>query len=419
MSPENLDLLDLDLYVEGAPHAVWKRLRAEAPVFWQPEYPQPGSLQPERAGGPGFWSITRHADVKHISRHPELFSSAQGTNIFDHDPATLAIIQGIMINMDPPRHTEYRSLLKGGFSPRRVKRFEGFARRTAREIVDAVAPRGECDFVEEVAALLPMATICEAFGIPESDRRHCYELANRLIAADDPEVRGEESSESVLAETFAYATRLAAHKRSHPDDDLATALVRGSVDGKPMDDMVFGSYVIMMIVAGNETTRTVTSNGMLRLIEHPEQRRAVVEDPSLLPNAIEEMLRFDPAVHHFRRTAVRDTEVRGTPIRAGQKLALWYGSANRDEAVFSEPERFDVRRRNARDHLAFGVGQHFCLGANLARLQLRVIFEEVLARIPEMELAAAPRRLRSNFINGVKEMRVSFSPAPALGERAA
>ena len=409
MSLAEIDLLDLGHYALAPPHALWKRLRAEAPVHWQPE----------RDGGAGFWSITRHADVKHVSRSPQLFSSTRGTNLFDPDPETLAILQGIMINMDPPRHTEYRTLLKGGFSPRRVARFEGFARRTAREIVDAVAPRGECDFVEEVAALLPMATICEAFGIPESDRRHCYDLANRLIAADDPEVLGEESSEGVLAETFAYATRLAAHKRAHPGDDLATRLVQGSVDGKPVDDMVFGTYVIMMIVAGNETTRTVTTNGMLRLIEHPDQRRAVVEDRSLLPNAIEEMLRFDPAVHHFRRTATRDTEIRGTTIRAGQKLALWYGSANRDEEVFPDPDRFDVRRANARDHLAFGVGQHFCLGANLARLQLRVIFEEVLERIPEMELRAAPRRLRSNFINGVKEMRVSFPPAPALGERAA
>ncbi len=396
-----IDLLDFDLYAEGPPHALFARLRRQAPVFWQAE----------ADGGPGFWALTRHADVKQASRSPDRFTSTSGTNIFDVDAATLRILQGIMINMDPPRHTEYRNLINRGFTPRRIAQLEPFTREVARGIVDAVAPRGECDFVEDVAALLPMTVICELFGIPEADRRHCYELANRLIAADDAEVLGEESSEAVLAEVFAYGTRLAAAKRANPGEDLATVLVQGEVDGRPVDEMVFGTYLIMMIVAGNETTRTVTANGMLRLIQNPQQRREIQANPALLPNALEEMLRYDPAVHHFRRTATRDTEIRGTRIRAGDKVVLWYGSANRDEAVFEQPDRFDIHRRNARDHLAFGVGQHFCLGANLARLQLRVIFEELLARLPELELAAPPRRLRSNFINGVKEMRVVFRPS--------
>jgi len=265
--------------------------------------------------------------------------------------------------------------------------------------------------VEDVAALLPITMICELFGIPEPDRRHCYELANRLIGRDDPDITPDPNEGDPLADTFGYATKLRREKLENPGEDLATVLVRGQLEGKPVDDMIFGTYVVMMIVAGTETTRTVTTNGMLRLIQHPEQRRELVDDPSLIPQAIEEMLRFDPAVHHFRRTATRDTEIREVPIRAGQKLVLWYGSGNRDDEVFDDPHRFDIHRANAKDHLAFGIGQHFCLGATLARLQLRSIFGEVLRRIPDMELESEPRRLRSNFINGVKEMRVRFRPS--------
>lgn len=405
MSLEHIDLLDFDLYADAAPHDTWERLRNEAPVFWQPE----------SDGGPGFWSVLKYEDVKHVSRTPELFSSGQGTNIFDADPETLAILQGIMINMDPPRHGLYRGHINKGFTPRRVAHLERYAAEVARDIVDAIAERGECDFVEDVAAILPMTVICEMFGIPEGERRYAYELANRLIAADDPEVLGEETSDEVFMEVFAYATQLAAYKREHPGEDLATTLVHGEIDGQPVDDLVFGTFVIMLVVAGNETTRTVTTNGMRRLIEHPDQRAAIAADFDLLPNALEEMLRFDPAVHHFRRSVLADTEVRGQPLREGEKIVMWYGSANRDEDVFADAHRFDIRRANARDHLAFGIGQHFCLGANLARLQLRTIFTEVLSRIPDMELAGAPRRLRSNFINGVKEMRVRFTPVAKLG----
>ncbi len=396
MRLEDIDLLDFDNYRESAPHHIFEQLRDEAPVFWQRE----------REGESGFWSLTKHADIKFASKHPEIFSSTSGTNVFDSPPHILPIIQGIMINMDPPRHTEYRSLINRGFSPRRMRQLEPFIRDRARRIVDDVAERNGFDFVEEVAALLPMTTICELFGIPEPDRRYCYEIANRLIGSDDPDVIGEETGEQVLAELFQYATKLAALKREQPAEDLATVLVQGQVDGKPVDDMVFGTFVVMLMVAGNETTRTVTTNGMLRLIQSPEQCAELVRDPGLIPNAIEEMLRYEPAVHHFRRTLKRDFELRGETLRAGDKVLLWYGSGNRDDEVFPHPHRFDIHRGNARDHLAFGTGEHFCLGANLARLQLRAIFEELLPRLPELELAAPPRRLRSNFINGVKEMRV-------------
>jgi cholest-4-en-3-one 26-monooxygenase len=401
-SLDSIDLMDLDLYGEAPPLALLARLRREDPVHWH----EPA------LDHTGYWSVTRHADIAYVSRTPALFTSTDGTNIFDHDPELMVILREILINMDPPRHNEYRGLVNKPFLPRSVRRFEDYAVETAREVVDAIAPRGECEFVEDVAALLPMTLICELLGIPASERRYVYDLANRLVAADDPEVLGEETSEEVFAEVFAYATQLAALKRENPADDLASLLVHATAEGQKVDDLRFGAFVVMLIVAGNETTRTVTTNGMARLIAHPDQRAELVADLSLLPNAIEEMLRYDPAVHHFRRTVTEDTDLGGKRLKAGDKLLLWYAAGNRDETVFEDPDRFDIRRPNARDHVAFGIGQHFCLGAHLARLQLRSVFQELLTRVPDMELAAAPRRLRSNFINGVKEMKVRFTPVP-------
>ena len=401
MKLEDVDILELDNYANGAPHEMYSLLRREDPVHWHVEHD----------GGPGFWAITKHEDVKFVSKNPSLFSSMQTISIMDPDPDLLPALQNIMINMDPPRHNQYRNLINKGFTPRRVDGLEDFIHGVAKNIVDSIGERGECDFVEDVAALLPMTVICELFGIPESDRRYAYDLANRLIAVDDPEVRGGEevNSNDVFIETFEFAARLAAYKREHPGDDLASDLLNGTVDGQPVDEGIFGAFVLLMIVAGNETTRTVTTNGMLRLIENPDQRQILIENPDKLPVGIEEMLRFDPGVHHFRRTATQDTEIRGTKILEGQKVVLWYASANRDEDVFDNPDSFDVQRVK-NDHLTFGIGQHFCLGAPLARLQLRSILGEVLRRLPDMELTEPPRRLRSNFINGVKEMRVRFTP---------
>jgi cytochrome P450 len=397
----DVDLLALDSYLAGPPHEMFEVLRREDPVHWH-----------EEPNGPGFWAVTKYDDVKYVSRTPAIFSSSPTTNIWDPPPEYLHFVKGIMINMDPPQHTAYRNTINKGFVPRRIMQLEDYIRDAARRIVDDVAPRGACDFVEDVAALLPMTMICELFGIPEGERRYAYTLANRLISSDDPEIQEREgNAEAAFVETFDYAVKLAAYKREHPGQDLATLLVNAEIEGKPVDDLVFGTFLIMMIVAGNETTRTVTSNGMLRLIQHPDQRRRLLADPSAIPAAVEEMLRYDPGVHHFRRLATSDTVLGGKSIRAGDKVVLWYGSANRDDAVFADPHAFDIGRSNAAEHLTFGIGQHFCLGAALARSQLRAIFTETLTRLPDMELAAPPRRLRSNFINGVKEMRVSFTPA--------
>ncbi|TFH20990.1 MAG: cytochrome P450 [Myxococcales bacterium] len=400
MQLSDIDLFDLDGFANGAPHDVFDLLRREAPVFWH-----------EEPGGPGFWAVTRHADVQYVSRTPAIFGSAPNTNIQDPDPERIAILGEIMINMDPPRHNAYRNTINKGFVPKRVAKLESYITGVAEGIVDAVAPRGECDFVEDVAALLPMTMICELFGIPDADRRYAYELANRLTSSDDPEIQDADgTAEAAFAETFEFAVRLGEEKKKNPADDLASLVVNAKIDGKPVDDLVFGTFVMMMIVAGNETTRTVTSNGMIRLIEHPDQMQALVQQPSRIPVAVEEILRYEPGVHHFRRTAREDTELGGTSIRKGDKVVVWYPAANRDAEVFDDPHTFNIARSNASAHLTFGIGQHYCLGAALARAQLCTIFHEVLTRLPDIELVEPPRRLRSNFINGVKEMRVRFTP---------
>jgi cholest-4-en-3-one 26-monooxygenase len=283
-------------------------------------------------------------------------------------------------------------------------------------LVEAVE-RGECDFVEHIAAPLPMQVICEMMGVPEEDRRRIYEIGNRMVGFDDPDLGASPDAsvadyQQASAEMFLYANKLKERALRSPGDDLVTALLHAEVEGEKLSDLDFNSFFLLLAIAGNETTRTVTTNGMLALIQNPAERARLLARPALIPSAVEEILRFAPAVLSFRRTATRDTVIRGTQIRENDKVVLWYPSANRDEEVFADPDRFDVTRE-PNDHLAFGVGEHYCLGANLARMELQEIFRGILARLPDLELAAAPRRLRSNFINGVKEMRVRFTPSAA------
>lgn len=394
-----------DVFHESVPHEMFTVLRREAPVFFHPE----------EDGGPGHWVISKYDDLKSISRQPLLFSSWKGgTNIRDLDEAQLGRVRALMLNMDPPQHRKFRNIVNKAFTPRMVNALVPSVKRLAREIVDRVAEKGECDFVTEVASIMPMAVICEMMGVPEEDRPRINDLANMLIGFDDPEYQSSiADAEKAALEMFMYGAKLAEKARRTPGDDLATALLNAEVDGERLTDLEYHSFFMLLAIAGNETTRTVTTNGMLALIENPDQRRRVVENPALVESAVEEILRFTPAVHHFRRTATADTEIRGQKIREGEKVTIWYCSANRDEDVFRDPQAFDVARE-PNDHLAFGIGEHFCLGSNLARMELNLIFDELLRRIGrDMELAATPRRLRSNFVNGVKEMRVTFSPEGA------
>ena len=397
----DVDLLDPDVFREGRHHEMFRVLREQDPVHWH-----------EEPDGPGFWNVTTHADLVATNRDAASFSSAEGTNIPDLDEES-AGARDLMLNMDPPRHTRYRLLVNRGFTPRVVGRLEAaLAERTTR-IVDTVIERGRCDFVTDVAAELPLQAIADLMGVPQDDRAKLFEWSNRLIGFDDPEFQGSrEVGLAAAGEMYLYANDLAADRRANPRDDLVTTLVNGEIDGERLSEEEFDLFFLLLAVAGNETTRNATAWGMRALIENPGEYSKLVDDPDRhLDAAVEEILRWATPVLHFRRTALVDTEVGGQPVKAGDKVVMWHISANRDETVFDEPFRFDIER-SPNDHIAFGGGgPHFCLGANLARLELRLIFRELVTRIADMELDGDIDMLRSNFIGGIKRMPVRFTPA--------
>jgi cholest-4-en-3-one 26-monooxygenase len=395
-----VDLSDPDSFADGVPHDYFRRLRRESPVAFMPEH----------RGGPGFWAVTRYREVVQVSKHPELFCSSQGTNVEDQSGEQLARLQTILINMDPPQHVKYRRLVKRGFTPRRIAAMAPHVRELAREVVDRVAHKGECDFVAQVAAELPLLVICELMGVPRDDRHLVFELSNRLIGFDDPEFqRSPEDAEQAAAEMWAYAHHLGQQRRVRPGDDLVSDLVSGEVDGHRLDELSFNNFFLLLAVAGNETTRNALSGGLLALMEHRDQWERLLREPGLLDSAVDEIVRWVSPVLHFRRTATRDTVLGGIEIGAEDKVVIWYSSANRDETAFAMPDVFDVGR-TPNPHLGFGIGEHFCLGSHLARLEIRLLLEQILRRLPDIELAAPPRRLRSNFIHGIKEMPVRFTP---------
>ena len=400
MNLSDVRLDDPDSFAAGVPHQWLRLLRAEAPLYFHPERKEAG-----------FWCITKYEDLKNISKDPATFSSARGgTNIHTPPEEVLERVRAIMLNKDPPLHAKLRRLVRHGFTPAMAQNQADHIRDLARSIVDQVAHKGECEFVTEVAAELPLRVICEMMGVPLEDRGRLFDLTNRLIGFDDPELQTSEADgEQAATEVFLYANKLAAIYQDATADNLTSVLAHGEVDGEKLSELEFCSFFLLLLVAGNETTRTVTTNGMRLLIEHPDALQRLVDDPSRIASAVEEILRYEPAVMSFRRTATRDLTLRGQTIREGDKVVLWYPSANRDEEVFADPDRFDIDR-TPNEHLAFGIGQHFCLGANLARLELRIIFEEIVRRLRHPELAGPVRRLRSNFINGVKEMRIRFTP---------
>ena len=402
----DIDLVDQDTYARsGAPHDQFRRLREHEPVFWH--------HGDRTRGWPGFWAVTRHEDVVHVSRHPELFSSYRRLALFDEPPTDdLSMQRLMMLNQDPPEHTRRRSLVNKGFTPRTIGRLEEHIREICDSLLDQVG--SEADFVTEIAAQLPLYVICELLGAPPADRDKIFRWSNLLIGFDDPDFRrSPEEGMDAATQLYAYANELAARRREDPRDDIVTKLLQPGEDGDELNVDEFDVFVLLLAVAGNETTRNAASGGMLAFFEHPDQWRRLCADPSLVTTAVDEIVRWVSPVNLFRRTATRDTELCGRKIEEGDKVVVFYSSANRDAAVFADPDVFDIGR-DPNPHIGFGGGgPHFCLGAHLARLELSVLFETLSRRMPNIELTGNVRRLRSNFINGIKEMPVRFGPAAA------
>ena len=401
----NIDDIDLlaDAWVQGVPHEAFDLLRQEDPVHWHPE-----------PNDTGFWAVTRHADVVAVSRDSETFSSELGCTFIDtQTDEALAQMRLSILNMDGAKHNRYRRLVSKGFTPRVVAQLEEQIVERAEAIVDQVCERGECEFVEEVAAQLPLQMICQMIGLPEADWPRMFQLSNKLVGFDDPEFQASpEEGAAAAMEIYAYCDAIANDRRANPRDDLMTALVQAEIDGDRLDDLELNLFFVTLVVAGNETTRNLITHGTLALIEHPEQAKLLRAEPEHYPTAVDEMLRWGTSIHNFRRTATKDTMLGGKQIKAGDKIVIYYMAANRDPEVFDDPHLFDVTR-SPNDHVAFGGGGvHYCLGANLARSEIKAAIREVVERMPDLELVGEPRRLRSDFINGIKSMPVRFTPTP-------
>jgi cytochrome P450 len=427
-------ILNPDTYVNGVPYEALRELRDEAAVVWMDE-----PAIDDFPAGPGFWAVLRHREVKEVLRNPAVFSSQLGaTQIRDPaTPAALGYVRRMMLNLDPPEHSRIRGLLAKAFTPRAIGRLEQRIGQWARESVRAVAPRGECDFAK-VAADLPLLTLAEVFGVPAQDRWLLFDWSNRVIGYQDPEyavsARTDAGDCTELArralrlrpkpgrdgrmpdprtregmpDLYAYAGELGEYKRRHPGDDVMSNLMRHVDEGGGRVGIEeFENLFWLFSVAGNETLRNGIPGGMIALLSEPAAQHAMRKHPELIPNAVEEMLRWWTPVMHFRRTSTVDTELAGVRIRAGDKVVVWFSSANRDERAFPDPDAFQITRA-PNDHLTFGHGPHFCLGAHLARVQLRAMFAAVLDLLGEVEPGGEPRRLRSNFQNGIKSLPIRW-----------
>ena len=411
---DDIDLSDIEFWAKpyADREAAFARLREERPIafFEEPEIP----VMPQ---GPGYWALTRHRDVVEASKQPQLFCSGRGTNIGDMPPDFLEFF-GSMINMDDPRHARMRRIVSRGFTPKYLNALSDYVEDAAKTIIDDVIDKGECDFVTEVAALLPLRIILDLMGIPRSDEQFIFERTNIILGAGDPEYGSDDPNQVVIQlltagqELAAFVTELGEARLKEPKDDLTTALVTTDVDGEQLSGAELASFFILLVVAGNETTRNAISHGLLALTEHPEQQAKWAADfDGVAPTAIDEIVRWATPVIHFRRTVTQDgTRLGDHEFNEGDKVVLFYNSANRDDAAFDEPYRFDVTR-SPNDHVGFGgPGPHFCLGSHLARREMTVMFRELFRRLPDIHSVGPPDQLRSNFINGIKHLRAEFTP---------
>ena len=406
MAADSLDDIDLlaSTWGRAVPHDQFDRLRRHAPVFWHPE----------KDGGPGFWAVTKHADVRLVSHDSATYSSELGaTFIPTQDEEALSSLRLTILNMDPPKHHRYRRLVSKGFTPRMIAKLVEEIERRAAVVVDGVCEQGEVEFVEEIAAQVPVQMICEMIGLEPEVWPRMFELSNQLIGSrDDPDYQElPEGPAAAAMEVYLLCDQVAADRRANPRDDIMTALVQAEIDGERLTDAELNLFFITLIVAGNETTRNLINHSMLAVMDHPAEAQRLRDDPGLWDTAVEEMLRWGSSIHNFRRTATRDTELRGVPIREGDKVVIYYAAANRDEDVFDDPHRFDVAR-TPNDHVTFGGGGvHYCLGASLARAEIRATMRQLVERLPDIEPAGPVDRLHSDFVNGIKTMPVRFTPA--------
>jgi len=409
-SLDTIDIISPDHYQKnGYPHAEWTYLRKHRPVFYV-----------DRPRVDPFWAITKAADIKEISVQPRLWLNGPRLAAFpldegaDGPPPELPLKH--LLNMDPPQHGEYRTILSRYFTPRSVRALEPEVANITAKILDDVMDREQCDFVTEISSKVPVAVIAEMLGVPRPDWPTLFRWTNEIIGGGDPEFqRGKDANETFAQarlEMFTYFTNLVEERRKHPTGDVTSIIANAKIDGAPLPALELLSYLLVLVVAGNETTRNATSGGLLALIENPEQFRRLKSDPTLIKSAVEEIVRWTSPVIQFTRTATSDTVVRGQKIRAGESVCLFYPSANRDEDVFDQPFKFDIGR-NPNPHLAFGIGEHFCLGSNLARLELEVIFRELAKRLERAESAGPLERLRSSFVGGIKHMPIRYKLKPA------
>jgi cholest-4-en-3-one 26-monooxygenase len=401
---EGVLVSDLGLWHDGPPHELFRRLRSECPVHWTasiPDYP----------AEPGYWSVTRPEDIHTVSRDWRSYSSELG-GITSVGVFPLKLIRSMFIGMDPPRHDRLKMLFQAGFTPRRIAAHEPAIRAIVDDVLDRLDGRERCDLVTEVAQPVVSRVIGSFMGVPPEDDADWARLMNAALGVGDPDLspRGVDTLlEDSIPELFERCRRLIAERRERPTDDLTSVLVHAEVEGERLEEQEIVMGFFLLMAAGNDSTKATYCSGMRALMQDPEQRRLLLEDPSLIPSAVEECLRMFPAFAHFARTATADTELAGQAIREGEKVVMWYVSSGRDEGRYENPDQFDVRR--APEHQAFGAGgRHFCLGTALARLELRVLFEETLARYPSMEPAGEPTFVASTFVNQLKTLPVRLNP---------
>jgi cholest-4-en-3-one 26-monooxygenase len=406
VSPDKFNIVHPDHYAaHGYPHDIWTRMRAEEPVSWY-EHDE---------GGIPFWAVTKHADIVTVGKRPDIFESSTRLTISHRPEDEQGDFPPTLIQLDPPKHGIYRQMVSKRFTPRYLKRMHADIERIGKEIVDKLieqSDEGECDFVKEVSAPLPIAVIAWMLGVPKEDWNLLFDWTNRTIGAGDPEYQEpgktpSETAQAAMTELFMYFTKLVEEKRKNPQDDLVTLFAGLEIDGKPIPPMDVLTWCLIIVVAGNETTRNATTGGMLAFVQHQDQLRKLQANLDLLAPAVEEVIRWSAPIIHFGRTATEDFQLRDKRIRKGDAVGLFYGSANRDEEVFEDPFEFRIDR-NPNPHLSFGIGEHFCLGSHVARLEMQIAYKHLLPRIEEIELAGEPVRLASALVGGVKRLPLRY-----------